>query len=213
MGIRKAEGVILAIILFSFLVGFYFYPQMPARMAFHWNACGEVDGYTSRFLGSFSLPFILVGVGLLSIAIPRIDPLKANIEEFRKYYDRFMVLLLLFLSSIHLQVILWNAGVRLGPNVTFPIGLGVIFFYAGILCENARRNWFVGIRTPWTLSDERVWDKTHKVGGKLFKAAGIAAFLGVFVQRYAVLFVLVPVILIAAYTTVYSYLEYRKAGR
>jgi uncharacterized membrane protein len=63
------------------------------------------------------------------------------------------------------------------------------------------------------LSDERVWDKTHRVGGKLFKAAGIAAFLGIFVQRYAVLFVLVPVILIAAYTTVYSYLEYRKAGR
>jgi uncharacterized membrane protein len=56
--------------------------------------------------------------------------------------------------SIHLQVILWNAGTEISPNITLPIGIGLLFFYIGILCENAKRNWFIGIRTPWTLSSE-----------------------------------------------------------
>jgi len=112
--------------------------------------------------------------------------------------------------SIHFQVILWNLGIRISPNVIAPIGIGILFFYIGILCENAKRNWFIGIRTPWTLSSERVWEKTHKIGGKLFKIAGVIAFFGVFFQSYALFFILVPVISVAAYTIIYSYFEYQK---
>ena len=91
-----------------------------------------------------------------------------------------------------------------------PIALGLLFFYAGILCENAKRNWFVGIRTPWTLSNDRVWDRTHQIGGKLFKLAGVITFLGVFFQNYAVFFILAPVLVVTVYTVVYSYVEYQK---
>jgi uncharacterized membrane protein len=98
----------------------------------------------------------------------------------------------------------------MSPNVIFPIGLGLLFFYSGILYENAKRNWFIGIRTPWTLSNDIVWDKTHKIGGKLFKIAGVVAIFGIFFQKYALLFILVPVILITAYTIIYSYFEYQK---
>jgi len=157
------------------------------------------------------MPFVYVGLGLLFIAIPRIDPLKANIEKFRKYYDEFIILFFIFMLSIYFQVILWNIGIKISTNVIFPIGLGLLFFYSGILCENAKRNWFIGIRTPWTLSNEKVWDKTHKIaGGKLFKIAGIIAFFGIFSQEYALFFILVPVILVAAYTIIYSYFEYQK---
>jgi uncharacterized membrane protein len=107
-------------------------------------------------------------------------------------------------------MILWNIGIKVGPNVTVPIGTGLLFIGAGILCENAKRNWFIGIRTPWTLSSEQVWDKTHRLGGKLFKIAGVIAVVGIFSQSYAVFFVLVPVLLVAAYTIVYSYFEYQK---
>jgi uncharacterized membrane protein len=183
---------------------------MPEEMASHWNAKGEANGYMSKFWGLFLMPFILVGVALYFNVIPRIDPLKANIEKFRKYYDGFIILFFIFMLSIHFQVILWNLGVKISPNVTLPIGLGVLFFYIGILCENAKRNWFIGIRTPWTLSSERVWEKTHKTGGKLFKIAGIIVFVGVFFWSYALFFILVPVILVAAYTIIYSYVEYQK---
>ena len=207
---RKSEIVIFGIILLSFILSAYFYPQMPEQIASHWNAQGQVDDYMSKFWGLFFMPFILVGLALLFLAIPRIDPLKANIEAFRKYYDGFVILFFVFMLSLHIQVILWNIGVQISPNVTMPIALGLLFFYIGLLCENAKRNWFVGIRTPWTLSSDRVWDKTHQIGGKLFKIAGVIAFLGVFFQSYAMFFILVPVIVVTVYTVVYSYVEYQK---
>ena len=183
---------------------------MPEKIASHWNAQGQVDGYMSKFWGLFLMPMILVGLALLFVAIPRIDPLKANIEKFRKHYDGFIILFLIFMLSVHFQVMLWNFGIKISPNVIMPIGLGLLFFYIGILCENVKRNWFIGIRTPWTLSNEKVWDKTHKIGGKLFKIAGVVALVGVFFQSYALFFILTPVILITAYTVVYSYIEYQK---
>lgn len=83
--------IILGMILFSFIVSIYFYPQMPEKMASHWNVQGEVDGYMSKFWGLFLMPFVLIGIGLLFVAIPRIDPLKANIEKLRKYCDGFII--------------------------------------------------------------------------------------------------------------------------
>jgi uncharacterized membrane protein len=210
MNMRKSKIAIWGIILLSLIISIYFYPQMPEKMASHWNAQGQVDGYMSKFWGLFLMPFILVGLALLFIAIPKIDPLKVNIEKFRKYYDGFIILFFVFILSIHLQVILWNIGVKISPNVILPIGVGLLFFYSGILCENAKRNWSIGIRTPWTLSNDIVWDKTHKIGGKLFKIAGVVALFGIFFQKYTLFFILVPVILVAAYTIIYSYIEYQK---
>jgi len=207
---RKSTIAVLVMILFSFVIGIYFYPQMPGKMASHWNAQGQVDGYMPKFWGLFLIPFVLVGLALLFTAIPRIDPLKANIEKFIKYYDGLIILFFIFMLAVHFQVIFWNLGIKISPNTIFPIGIGILFFYIGILCENAKRNWFIGIRTPWTLSSERVWEKTHKIGGKLFKIAGIIAFVGVFFQNYALFFILVPVISFAAYTIIYSYFEYQK---
>ncbi|MEM1558578.1 MAG: SdpI family protein [Candidatus Bathyarchaeia archaeon] len=65
--------------------------------------------------------------------------------------------------------------------IPIPIGIGLLLFYTGILCENAKKNWFIGIRTHWTLSSDRVWETTHKLGGKLFKTTGVIGILGVFI--------------------------------
>ncbi len=207
---KKIIITVFALLLLSFAVSFYFYPQIPDKMATHWNAKGEVDGYMSKFWGMFLFPFILVGLVLLFIVIPLIDPLKDNIKKFRKYYEGFIVFFLIFMLSVHLFILLWNTGIKISPNVLMPAGIGLLFFYIGILSENAKRNWFIGIRTPWTLSSDRVWNKTHKIGGKLFKIAGIIAFIGVFFRNYARFFILIPVILAAVYVVVYSYIEYRK---
>ncbi|MGQ9811085.1 MAG: SdpI family protein [bacterium] len=81
-------------------------------------------------------------------------------------------MLFIFMLSIHFQVILWNVGNKISPNLTLQLGIGLLCFYIGILLKNAKRNWFIGIRTPWTVSSEKVWDETHKIAGKLFKIAG-----------------------------------------
>jgi len=209
---RKSEILIIGIAALSFVIGILYYPQMPEQMASHWNAKGQVDDYLSKFWGVFLIPVALVVLALLFMAIPRIDPLRENIEKFRRYYDGFVILFMLFMVFIYFQTILWNIGIQISPNTYIPIAAGLLFVGAGILCENAKQNWFVGIRTPWTLSSEKVWDKTHAMAGKLFKIAGVIGMVGVFFQSYAVLFILVPTILVAVYTIVYSYLEYKKGA-
>ncbi len=207
---RKNEIIILGIILLSFVIGIYLYSQMPEKMASHWNIQGEVDSYMSRFWGLFLMPIISIGLLALFVLIPKIDPLKKNIERFRKYFDEFIVLMIIFLFYIYLLTVFWNIGIRFNMGQFVIPALGILFYYVGILVENTKRNWFIGIRTPWTLSSEVVWNKTHKIGGKLFKFAGVVAFLGVVFPRYAIFFVIIPVISVAVYTLIYSYLEYQK---
>jgi len=207
---KKSIIIILLIILISFAVGIYLYPQMPEKIASHWNAQGEVDGYMSKFWGLFLMPIISLALFLLFLFIPKIDPLKANIEKFRKYFDYFMVIFFAFLFYLYLLTIAWNLGERFNMIQFLSPAFGTLFFYCGIMIENAKRNWFIGIRTPWTLSNEEVWKKTHDVGGKLFKIAGVIAFGGLILPNLALFLVLFPVLFFTLYVTVYSYLEYKK---
>lgn len=205
--------VIAAIVVASFVIAAYFYPQMPERMASHWNARGEVDGYMSRFWGLFLMPLLSLGLALLLVMIPRLDPLKANVAQFRKYFDRFVVLILLFMLYIYLLTILWNLGTRFNMVQLMAPAFAVLLYYSGVLIEKAKRNWFIGIRTPWTLSSDAVWDKTHRLGARLFKISGVLALLGAVFPDYAIVFVLVPVLVAALVTVVYSYVEYRREAR
>jgi uncharacterized membrane protein len=204
---------IVGLIILSLGLSLLLYGQLPERMASHWNAAGEVDGYMDKSWGAFLLPGVIAFLAVLYYIIPRIDPLGKNIERFKSHYEGFFVVLSLFFLLIHLQVLLWNTGTRISPNAVMPVGLGFLFFYIGILVENAKRNWFVGIRTPWTLSNEEVWDRTHELGGKLYKIAGVIALLGLLFQQYTIWFAIGPILLFSAYLFVYSYLEFRKLAK
>lgn len=207
---RKTTIIALGIILLSFLIGISLYSSMPTEMASHWNVQGEVNDYLSKFWGLFLMPMMSLGIFLLFLIVPKIDPLKANIAKFRKYFDGFIVFFVGFLFYVYLLTIFWNLGIRFSfPQLIMP-AFGALFYYCGILIERTKRNWFIGIRTPWTLSSENVWDKTHKLGGKLFKIAGVVAILGIISGKYAVFFVLCPAIFVSIYLVVYSYIEYQK---
>jgi uncharacterized membrane protein len=210
LALRKCELFAVGLILISFILGIYVYPQLPGKLASHWNAQGKADGYMSKFWGLFLLPIISCGLFLLFLLIPRIDPLKANIDKFRGYYDGFMAIIMLFFFYLYLLTILWNLGRRFNMIAFLTPAFGILFYYCGILIKHAKRNWFIGIRTPWTLSSETVWEKTHQIGEKLFKIAGVLALLGVLFQRYAFALVIIPIIIAALYTFIYSYFEYQK---
>jgi uncharacterized membrane protein len=207
---RKSTISILIIILVSFIMGVYLYPHMPAEMASHWNVEGQVDGYMSKFWGLFLMPFISVAMFLLFILIPAIDPWKKNIDKFRKYFDRFIIIMMSFLFYINLLSIFWSTGLRFNIIQMMSPAFGILLYYTGVLTGKAKRNWFIGIRTPWTISNDKVWDKTHKIGGKLFKIAGILAFFGVLFPDYAILLILLPAVFFSLYAIIYSYLEYKK---
>lgn len=207
---RKVTAAITGLVLLSFILSIYFYPQVPDQMATHWDSQGEVNGYMSKFWGSFFMPLLITGLVILFLVIPKIDPRKENIEMFRKHYEGFRLVLIIFLVLVHLHILLWNTGTQISPNAVIPLGIGLLFYYAGVLTENAEQNWFIGIRTPWTLSSEKVWKRTNRLGGKLFRIAGITAFSGVFFPEYAIYFILVPAVIVVVITVVYSYLEYKK---
>jgi len=210
---RKIKIIIFLLVLLSFLIGLYFYPKMPEKMATHWNKYGQADGYSKKFIGTFLIPFIALIIAIFYLLIPQIDPLKNNLQKFIKYYDTFFLIFFLFFIALQFFVYLWNLNIKINPNRFFPIGLGGLFIYTGILLKNAQRNWFVGIRTPWTLSSDDVWQKTHLLGSKLFVIAGIISFLGFFFFQYSYLFILIPALTFSFILVIYSYFLYQKESK
>jgi len=207
---KKTNIIIFFIVLALFIVSAYFYSGFSDKIASHWNINGEVDGYMSKFWGLFLMPIISLGMWLMFILIPKIDPLKKNIEKFRKYFDTFIVLIMLFLLYLHLLTIFWNMGRQFDIVRMMLPAMGILFFYAGVLMNHTERNWFIGIRTPWTISSDNVWKKTHQLGAKLFKIAGIITLFGTFVPSVAFWLTFIPVLVFSFYTFIYSYLEHKK---
>lgn len=187
--------------------------RMPEKMAVHWNAAGQADGYACRTWGVFGLPLLGLLLALLFLVIPRIDPLRENIRLFAKQYYRLTTLLLAFLLAMHCYVLLWNAGARIPVSMVMIPCLAALLFYTGHVCERARPNWFVGVRTPWTLSDPSLWEKTNRMGGRMLKAAALCSLTGLLWPEIAVWLVLAPVLLTAVVAVVYSYVEYERTVR
>jgi uncharacterized membrane protein len=207
---RASSILTLGIIAASILVSVYSYPQLPDRMVSHWNGNFEPDGTMDKAMGLTVFPAIIVFLGALFLIFPKIDPLKSNIEGFRGDYEYFVILILIFLVFLQALVILWNMGYQMSMAVFMPLWLSVIFFSAGTLCKRARRNWFVGIRTPWAMSSDAVWVKTNRRGGLIFQIAGLAILVGLIVPDLLFIILIAFMILIGVYVTTYSYREYQK---
>lgn len=210
---RKSTIINLGIILIFFGTALYFYRVMPEIMASHWNAQGEVNGYMPKFWALFLMPLIALAIFLLFLVIPKIDPLKNDVEKFRKHLGNFSVVIMTFFFYLFLLTIFWNLGFKFNLSQFLTPAFAALFFYCGIFIERIKRNWFAGIRTPWTLSSDRVWDKTHKLGGKLFKGVGLIALLGLIFPNQAIFLVIVLVLLVAVFLSAYSYFEYRHEKR
>lgn len=207
---KKSEIMILAVTIVAFAVAYLIYPALPERAASHWNAAGEVDGYMNKFWATMILPLLMAIFSLMFILIPRIDPLKENIAKFRKYFDVFIFAITIFLVYVYTLTILWNFGWRFNFAVVMTPGFAVLFYLSGVLISKAKRNYFIGIRTPWTLASDVVWDKTHQLGAKLFKIVALISLLGIFFGKFAIGFVVVPALAAALVSIVYSYIVYQQ---
>lgn len=207
---KKLILVSVIIIIILFAINIYFYQFLPDRIITHWNAQGQANGTMPKFWGLFLLPIITVVIFLLFLLIPKIDPMKKNIEKSRTYYESFILIFILFMLYINIFTILLNLGINININLSLIPAIGFLFIFIGIILKNFKRNWFIGIRTPWTLSSEVVWNKTHKLGSRLFIISGAITLLGIFFPNYTIWFILAPIIISAIICIVYSYFEYQK---
>lgn len=200
-----------AIVALSVVVSLVAFPRLPETIAVHWNVSNEPDGTMSKTLGLAVLPATSAGLLLMFEVIPRIDPLGENIQSFRKQYDGLVWVTLAILLYVHVLLVLWNDGARFAMGQAIAPAVGAFAAYVGVVLEAAQRNWFVGIRTPWTLSSDEVWRRVHERGATLFKIAGGVSALGVFVpEPYTAYVIAVPLAGVALYLTVYSYVAYRR---
>jgi len=206
---RKLQLVAVALVALSFIVAFIAQPMLPDRVATHWNIKGEADGFSDNGVGAFLMPIIsLVLLGMFYV-LPIIDPKRQNYKLFQNEYDGMVVALVGFFFYLYLLTLAINMGYALNMMQYLAPAFGALFYYLGVVISKAKQNWFVGIRTPWTLSSEKVWDKTHALGGKLFKAAGVVAILGAVMPDFFI--ASIAVMLAAAVATLaYSYVEFDK---
>ena len=210
MSTKYTNIVLPLLVLIAAATGVFFYPSLPDTIVSHWNTAGEANGYMGKFWGVFLFPLIMLFTYGVYLLIPKIDPLKANIESFRKYYNAFWVLFSIFFLYIFFLSLTWNAGFEFDFSMALVPALAVFFFLIGVLLKHAKRNWFFGIRTPWTLSSDIVWDKTHQLGATLFKIIALVMLFGIAFPEQFIWFLIVPLFASVAYLLIYSYLEYQK---
>jgi uncharacterized membrane protein len=212
MNTRTTTTIVLLMIAAATIAGVVLWNQLPDPMASHWGANDQVDGYTSRFWGVFLMPLITLGMMLLFLVIPNIDPLKANIAQFRDVFNLFIVLVVAFMLYIYALTLRWNLGYTdFAMSKAMLPAMGILFFFIGYMLRRAKRNFFIGIRTPWTLSSDRVWDETHRLGSILFMISGVLTLIGgIFGGLTAFWFLFVPIIGSTLITLVYSYVLYQR---
>jgi uncharacterized membrane protein len=161
--------LILATVAFSVSV----YSRLPERMVIHWSVSGQPDGFGSRVFGVFLLPVVMLALWGLLLVLPKLDPRSANIEKFRDTYDVFVIAVIAVMCVLQVGIVGSALGWPIQVARLAPISIGVLFVVLGNLLPRFRSNFFFGIRTPWTLSSETVWTRTHRVGGYLMMLMGL----------------------------------------
>ncbi len=212
MSTRTTLIISLVLIVAASLAGVLLWNQLPEQMASHWDVNDQVNGYMPRFWGVFLMPLVTLGMLVLFLVVPSIDPLKANIAQFREAFNLFIALMVGFMIYVHGLTLAWSLGYHNFKMSTAMLPfMGFLFIAIGFMLRKAKRNFFIGIRTPWTLSSDRVWDETHRLGATLFMASGVLAVIGgLFGGMVAFWLLFVPLIGSTLFLLAYSYVLYRR---
>ncbi|MBX7194498.1 MAG: SdpI family protein [Sandaracinaceae bacterium] len=201
--------IALAITALVFAVALVLYPRMPETVPTHWNAWGEVDGTMPKHIGAFIGPGTCAFVLLLYVALPRLSGKGMELERFQGAYDAIMLALVGAMAVISITVSLAEVGYEMPTLPIVGCAIGVLFAVLGNFMGKVQRNAFVGIRTPWTLSNEEVWLRTHRLAGKLFVAGGVVMAVSSFFGPAIIVGVLLAVGL-SFVPIVYSYVLHRR---
>lgn len=199
----------------AFVISIIAYGHLPDSMPTHWNIHGEVDGYGSRFVGAFVNPLIMVAIAFMIPILPKIDPRGRNYEKFGTAYLTMMNATITLMFVFHIFALSSALGMNVPIQRIIPAAVGLLFVVIGNLLPRVRPNWMVGIRNPWTLSSDRVWERAHRVGGYLMMGLGVLLVLiGPFAPMIATMILIVGGTIAAAIgITAYSYVLWKQEKR
>ncbi|MCX7727129.1 MAG: SdpI family protein [Chitinispirillaceae bacterium] len=209
--IRK-ELFCLGIIVIMFIITLVSYNSIPQQIPVHWNIKGEADSYLPKNPFSASLmPLLALGLWILFLILPNIDPRKEKYEKFYGVYQIIKNSLILFLFLLQIVLTANWTGHSLPVEKFVPAGISILFIILGNFMGKIRQNYFVGIKLPWTIENEDVWNKTHRFSGKIWVIGGIVAFISVFFNSTITATVFsVCLVLMLLLPILYSYSIYQK---
>ncbi|WP_225561731.1 SdpI family protein [Rhodanobacter sp. DHB23] len=190
-------------------VAVWLYPQMPARVATHWGVGGQPNGYSPRFWAAAMWPLLIAALAVLTVTLPRISPKRFEMESFAGVYGVLMLVIQGVMLVLGVTAMLAGAGHAVPMATIAPLGVGVLLIVLGNYMGKLRRNFFVGIRTPWTLASEAAWERTHRLAGWVYVLAGAAmVVLGLIGAMAGWMLAAVVVVLLIPH--VCSYFIYRR---
>jgi len=208
----KAELPLWLLLTAMFVLAAATWNTAPDRIPIHWNLSGEADRYAGRLAGLFLPPLVALGLYVAMLFLPRVDPWRANYERFAGAYAAIRVSVLVVPALLYGLQHATMAGLPVDRQTVLPLVLCGLLLVLGNVMGKLRPNWFIGIRTPWTLSSKTAWVRTHRIGGWVLTLLGLAGIvisaLGV---RSAQQILLGGLLASAAALTVYSYIVWRDA--
>ena len=209
MTFKIHKGMII-LILISIIATVFIYSSLPEKIPTHWNIRGEIDSYGSKSFVWFTA-LLPLGIYLLMIYVPEIDPRRESYKKHKKAYETLMNIVVLFLLMIHWIAIFSALGYPVSVARIIPIGIGILFIVIGNYMGQIRPNYTFGIRIPWTLADETVWKKTHRVGSFAFILSGLIFIIaGIINKPFSFILAISSIFVVLIYIGIYSYLEYKK---
>ena len=190
------------------------YPRLPATIATHWGFDGTPNGFSSRLVAVAIVPLLLVLMTVLFQVLPKVDPRRENYAKFMSSYWLIANAVIVFLLVAHALIIASGLGVSVKIDRLIPLGVGLLFVFLGNYLTRVEPNWFIGIRTPWTLSSDTVWRRTHRTGGVLMVAGGLILAISAFLPRpaFLALFV-VTLVIVGVIPMVQSYVLWKREQR
>jgi uncharacterized membrane protein len=211
--LKKWYPVLLA--LLGALVSTAVYSRLPDSVAVHWDLSGNPNGWMPRPIGAFFAPVFIVVLWQLLRLAPRIDPREANYARFGPAYETIVASALVLMLAIHLVVLGLALGYHLPLGRLLPAMMGVLYVVIGNVMPRTRSNWWFGVRTPWTLSSDRVWTRTHRLAGYSMTGAGLVMLLAALALPAPLGIPVAVALSIAAVAApaVYSYLTWRREQR
>jgi uncharacterized membrane protein len=169
------------------------YPSLPERIPTHWNAAGEIDGWGPKSM-AFVMPGVMIFMLGLLRAVPWLSPKHFEVDAFRGTYAFIVVLVVAFFGFIHVLALLPPLGFHVVFNKMIMSAMMLLFMLLGNVLGKVQRNFFVGVRTPWTLASERVWTETHRLAAWVFVGVGILGLIATLLD----LSIFVPIVLFLA---------------
>jgi len=209
MRIKLPDALCLMLIAAVFGTAFWLYPDIPQEVPSHWNGRGEVDGYMSKPWGVFLLPLMTVGIYALLWVVPYISPQGYRMEKFAHVVVMLRLAVTAMLATVGLAVLFAASGAPVDMNAIVRGSIGILFIVLGNYLGKVRKNFFIGIRTPWTLASDEVWMRTHRLSGWLFVLAGLVILAGAFVSIGTGIFIAVGSVVVVV-PILYSFVIYKQ---